>query len=260
MSEESLSDHRFICFSVEKCRETRGSLCPPQLPRWALKKLDPAKLDTMTAFAQWGSFTPSASSSADDQIDELVDQVTNICDVVMPRVHEGLVRRSVYWWNNDISEARAQTNAARRRYTRARKRTDATLIENLRLEYTEARARYKRLIVLAQREAWSALLAQIDGDPWGRLYKVVLKKLRPGGVDPLATLPRPQVQEIVTTLFPPCIFSPLAHVATRPIPLQISWLRDDDPFDITPSELARVIPRVGSKAMAPGPDGIPGRI
>jgi len=69
-----------------------------------LRKLDP---DALARAIEDGDPLTSTVTSADDAADQLNDFLVKICDVSMPRVREGQRnRRSVHWWNNEISELR----------------------------------------------------------------------------------------------------------------------------------------------------------
>jgi len=61
---------------------------------------------------------------------------------------------------------------------RRRNRSEAC-IEQARGEYREVRHSLGAAIGRSKTRAWEELLASLNEDPWGRPYRMVLKKLRP---------------------------------------------------------------------------------
>ena len=66
----------------------------------------------------------------------------------------------------------------------------------------EARRSLRGAIYCSKRRLWSELLSDLDRDPWGLPYRVVLRKLRSGGASIVEVLPSEVVGDIVGTLFP----------------------------------------------------------
>ncbi|RLU15154.1 hypothetical protein DMN91_012148 [Ooceraea biroi] len=245
-----------ISFRVQHRHEARSRRAfTVQEPRWVLKKLDPEKMATVLEFASWATSVPAATLPLEERAVDLVQRVVDLCDVVMPRVRPGNDRPSVFWW----TDARKAANAARRRYTRARRKPDADRVAMLREAYTQARRDYRAQISKAQQQAWAALLEQVNQDPWGRPYRTVLKRLSPRGTNPLDVLPVSDVSVIIAHLFPPApTVAPFVMDAVAPaVTAPDLW---DLPHEVTELEVTRVLRKLGTQATAPGPDGTPGLI
>lgn len=159
-------------------------------------------------------------------------------------------RHPVSWWNTDIVEQRKACLKARRLYTRKRKKAGepGSIIEreNFRLQRKELTEK----ILEAKDRNWSELCAQVDGDPWGIPYRIVMKKL--ARRKPLPGLEIPgRLELIVDTLFP--------H---RPVTERTINTVCSDEFQktrFTEADLkaaARNLPN----GKAPGPDGIPNEV
>jgi hypothetical protein len=151
----------------------------------------------------------------------------------------------VHWWNQDLAELRKNCNHARRRYQRSRVRNPAAT-EQLAEEYRERKRLFVLAIAEAKNKAWSDLIQSVEGDPWGRPYRVVTKKLvyEP---PPLEVLPYHQVMNIVQVLFP-------SHRLDHDADTDEEQLWQDD-WGFTSEELERAVSS-GKDGKAPGPDGI----
>ncbi|KAJ0172319.1 hypothetical protein K1T71_012292 [Dendrolimus kikuchii] len=86
---ETLSDHRYIRFSVSARNPDPPSREPPvgDCPRWALKKLDREVFKEALIVATWAS-GPDANPpdvNVEQEADNLRSLVTGVCDAAMPR-------------------------------------------------------------------------------------------------------------------------------------------------------------------------------
>lgn len=98
----------------------------------------------------------------------------------MPGLDTRHNKRPVYWWNDDIVRSRKKANAVRRRYTRGKRRCRGQCAETIQLreQLATARAELRNKIRKAKNKAWDELVATLDADPWERLYKIIIKKIR----------------------------------------------------------------------------------
>jgi hypothetical protein len=89
--------------------------------------------------------------------------------------------------------------AARRRYQRAARITDADLATVHQAEYRKLRNQLRMAIWKAQEAVWTALCREVDNDLWCFPYRVVTKKLSriPPGIEA-----RGKDEEIANYLFP----------------------------------------------------------
>lgn len=119
----------------------------------------------------------------------------------MPHAGGGTKRRPVYWWSADIAEQRKSCLKVRRAYTRKRKRADEAGSASERDHFKQQRKILAAKIAESKDKHWSDLCAQVDGDPWGKPYSIVMKKLVRRKPIPGLEIPG-RLDAIVGTLFP----------------------------------------------------------
>ncbi|KAG5324468.1 PO11 protein, partial [Pseudoatta argentina] len=204
----------------------------------------PDLMEAAAAFSAWSGIPEDAVLGAERMNRILRD----ISDVTMPR--RGLSRRpTTYWWNQEIADLRRSCNACRRRLMRARakRNTSRESLRELWDALREARRSLRRAIVRSKIKLWTELVDDLDRDPWGMPYRVVLKKLRTGGASIVLVLPPEIVEDIVGTLFP-------TDCSPRGTDVSFVW-RDD--FAVTVEEVLEAGLNIES-GKAPGPDGVAG--
>ena len=107
-----------------------------------------------------------------------------------------------------------------------------------------ARTKLTKAIKRSKRQCWTTLIEEVDNDPWGRPYKVVMTKLK-GQPQQQPTCPD-QLGRIVTTLFP----------TQEPFIYQVGQEEDEIIPLVTRQELLQASTKVGN-TKAPGMDNIP---
>lgn len=260
---ETLSDHRYIRFDVSaQTASGRHPRAPiNDGPRWALKRLDRELLEEAAIVQSW--IWESATDGPVDVEAEALrfrGAMTQICDASMPRVRQQSARRNVYWWSDHLARLRVECVAARRQYTRYRRRRRRDPVEEA-ARYGVYRAAQETLWLAigdSKSRAREELLGSLDRDPWGRPYRWVRGKLRPWA-PPLVQSMQPQLLEaVVSTLFP----ERAGHVP----PAMVSPSATDSPEEegtdvpeVTQAETGAAVSRLRAKNKAPGPDGVPGR-
>ena len=204
---ENYSDHRYIRFDVSTLTSDPPVRQAPSGPRWALKQLDRELLLEAALVQAWGSH-PNRPADIEDEAAWFQEAMSIICDVAMPRIRSGCIRRrQLYWWSPELDSLRRACVAARRRYSRHRRRRTrppgaAEIEAGLYRGYKEARRTLRAEMAKAKDAAFKESLAKLDLDPWGRAYLAVRGKLRPWA-PPLTQSLRPQlVEEVVSALFP----------------------------------------------------------
>ncbi|CAH2092422.1 unnamed protein product [Euphydryas editha] len=179
--------------------------------------------------------------NANEQAQLLMKRLTEACDATMPRKCTVNQPPAMYWWNEEICNLRKKCHRTRRASQRGRKGPN---YEKLVAEYKSARQKLKKAIKSSKRQCWKELLNEVENDPWGRPYKVVMTHLKN---QPMLLLTCPiLLNKIVTALFPSQLEMrhPTEQYEEEEIPL------------ITEEELLEACDRVGN-AKAPGLDGIP---
>jgi hypothetical protein len=93
------------------------------------------------------------------------------------------------------------------------------------------------------------LVKSVDDEPWGKPYKVVMKKLR----GPSATAPMEprQIRTIAAVLFP------AGDEAGMPTDVDVEPVAVPE---LSRAEVTAAVGRFRSRDKAPGPDGIPSRV
>ncbi|XP_026746894.1 uncharacterized protein LOC113508120 [Trichoplusia ni] len=258
---ETLSDHRYIRFDVSAQTASGRHPTTPinDGPRWALKRIDRELLEEAALVQSW-----IWESATDGPVDvEAValwfrGAMTQICDASMPRVSQQSARRRVYWWTDEIARLRVECVAARRRYTRYRRRRRRDPVEEGAL-YEVYRASKETLWLAigdSKSRAREELLGSLDRDPWGRPYRWVRGKLRPWA-PPVVQGMQPQLLEaVVSALFP----ERTGHVPPAMASPSATDSPDEESTDVpevTQEETRAAVSRLRAKNTAPGPDGVP---
>lgn len=241
----SLSDHRYIFFVIQHGSGHRvGSNGLNRYLRWSLKDF---KKDLFCAILEFKCSSFDHDCSAAECAKWIADCMKEASDLAAKRVSSGPARRSMYWCE-EVAEARRRCIAANRKRRRIRRRVITPLEHSFELEYRVAKRRLCSEIRKAKNRAWRELIRNINKDPWGLLYKVVMNRLRhasPGFTEDYDTL-----SGVLDSLFPVgAIHDPIELWLSIEVPLQ------DCVVDASEVQLAiRSSRRSGSPA--PGPDGI----
>ena len=229
------SDHRLISWSVLSTKAKKG----PPFKRATFRGWNANKFD-VELFQEAFNSEPIAANSAQEEVEEVMRRVAFACDATMQRKRPHNDHQPMYWWNNDIAKSRQESIRARRKATRARTKSN---YRDLQESYKAARLELVKSIKSSKANCWKELVGEVESDPWGRPYKVVMKRVK---LQPLSSPTCPALLEkIVTNLFP------------QQPELQIGDLNTEEPIPpITLEELKITCSRLGNKK-APGPDGIP---
>lgn len=108
----------------------------------------------------------------------LVEHITKTCNKCLQPKSSNLLRKPVYWWNQEISEKRAECHIIRRKLTRARPKRNPELIRTYAEKLKTVRKEIKILIFRAKERAWEELRRELDADIWGKGYKIITKKFQ----------------------------------------------------------------------------------
>ena len=243
LEEYTGSDHQYIVFSV--AHEARRPPAPNNTPgarKWIASKLNVPALLTAT-----GRSAPSPDTfDARTAVANTMHCIRRACNAAMPKCGSGRKRKqAVYWWNEDIAQLRRECLRCRRRLTRTRRRDPAIADAD---DYRQARKRLKAAIASAKKEKWEQLRADVNKDPWGLGYKLVMKKL--GTKTPAKNMDENTMRNIVETLFP-------THPTRPQSPDEPQAQTLPPPF--TEEELQAAAQSLKNRK-APGPDQIPAEV
>lgn len=252
---ETLSDHNYIQFKIGNridCGQTHGTQCYPRWPR------DGWTWDLFQAVTEWefDQMTPTIDKTdVNTQASQVKRIMQTACDAAVKRVRQGPRGKPVYWWNSTIAEARRLTIRERRKWMRARTRQiNPDLLLNIRQNYVTARRNLRREINKAKSKAWSELLENMDSDPWGLPYKIVLEKLRPAGPALTETISKEVLDRTLSNLFP---MDPM-EMDRRRQNIEVELIPEEEivTCKVDVEETARAIRSKAGKNTAPGSDGI----
>lgn len=231
------SDHQYISFRVEGETDLVPTRRGSGTRRWNVAKLDPG-----TFLADFdGSVRARTGNDANSLVGALMQRIIRACNASMPRVGQHPRKKPVYWWTPEIAELRRACLHNRRRYTRARRRGDASLEAE---EFRRSRAALKRAIVASKKAKWEELRNGLNDNPWGLGYRIVTRKL--GANSTIPQMEAGVVDAIVRGLFP-------TH---PPLGDEREPRTGETPPLFTEGEL-RLAARSLKGNKAPGPDGVP---
>ncbi|XP_034195307.2 uncharacterized protein LOC117611466 [Osmia lignaria lignaria] len=142
-------------------------------------------------------------------------------------------RKPAYWWTESIAEMRRLVNKSRRKYTRARAKGNELDIATKHEDYKKARKDMDREVKKAKKVNWRELLNEVDGDIWGRPYKIVMKRLK-GKTNKPDVMSPGEVETVVKNLF--MLKPPVARPPERSIDINVvneeeigdTYLSEDD--------------------------------
>lgn len=255
LEDATLVDHQYLEFCMEK--GPRGHMENPNREPvngggWVLRRLDKLRFkETLETLKRRGDLQTLAEIGDPEPIvSYAVNSIIAACDVAMPRRKKHpQTRKSVYWWNPEISELRRKCMEARRAAQRRRRRDDGGRVyEVLQSHFKAVRKQLKIAIRGSKRQSWVELCRSIDEDPRGLPYRLVTKKLVRRQPIPGLSCPE-RMRGIVRTLFPVQICRPAD-------PRQNEELRIE-PLTIEELQEAKARLKCGK---APGPDNIPNEV
>lgn len=188
------SDHCAITWHIPCCKEKRRSQQAGKPRGWKTETFD---RDTFRIALEGDEYRKPQSTKAEEIVENIMKRVTEACNATMARCGNAINKRDpVYWWNEEIKEIRVQCLKARRLAQRAIRKES---YPDLHMKYKELRSKLNRAIKKSKRATWVELLEDVDNDPWGRPYIIVMKKLKGSTQQPRNT---EQLRHIVRTLFP----------------------------------------------------------
>ncbi|XP_022175282.1 uncharacterized protein LOC111037193 [Myzus persicae] len=266
----SLSDHRYIEFSFY-ANETDSVLdTPPPEPvaiqhvGWSVKKLN------WDALSEFIASNPLVLPELSDPVmrataaaDGINEYLTKACSISMPRRRPGPYNKSpVYWWSEDIAALRRSVFHHRLSYQACLRRYGPDGSHDARIADTMARRSLCLAIRKAKEKSWMDMCSQVDNDPWGMPYRLVMRKL---GNKASSLAIKGKELEVAAHLFPD---APVTNWDSEPTPAVYNIFDAFDPDtddlvftlplpEFTTEELFTAIKRL-SPGKAGGPSGIDG--
>ncbi|KAE9526697.1 hypothetical protein AGLY_013345, partial [Aphis glycines] len=256
------SDHNYIRFDLDSGTGIRRqNLCSSARGWDVTKGIDPELLEVGLLIAEWLSPVEDLNRRDAAHIADFFDcHVRTACDIVLRRKSApNMARKPVHWWNPELSVLRSNCVSARRCKTRLAARhkrlqqrlgvTNPTVVQAvLDVDAADAQLRMckkalKTAVARSKKACWDELVQSVESDPFGKPYKLVMRKL--SGPPATDRMELDTLRSTIETLFP--AGHPNIHGAVLPL----------EPFEaFTAEEVADVVTLFGSRRTAPGPDGI----
>lgn len=246
---ETLSDHRYVFFTLDTGR-CRLKPSKNKQRRWNLKKFNK---DLFLATLAWHEADLESGNFSDlNQSLAWLDRViVEACDSAAPRIGPAKPRRQCYWWNDDIATLRHNCMRTRQNWSRAKsKGRTQELIDELGGIYKAERNKLRKEINKSKSKAWQELIGDINKDPWGLPYKIVMEKIRSAAPALTELLEPDTLGKVLDSLFP------IERENNYNPNNDWGILEWDDEWLIQPAEIIRVQKRTVPSSKAPGPDGI----
>lgn len=235
------SDHQYITYHVGPENISNPSIKMKGTRKWNVLKLSAEKL-----LAEIDRNPPkyNASSTVRVIVESTLSSITRACKAAMPAIKRAHPKRATYWWTEEIHDLRQLCLQKRRKYTRARRRDLATKEH---AEYKTAKNELKLAILNSKKKKWEELRCDINNNPWGLGYKIVMKKL--GAKAQFPQLSESTMETIVDTLFP-------THELRADQPVEATV---DPALLFTQDEMKSAASTLKNNK-APGPDGTPSEV
>ncbi|XP_070142338.1 uncharacterized protein [Drosophila kikkawai] len=182
------SDHCYIMFDIA---ENEVTTVAPTRKGWNANRLDKEML-IREIYARLNR------QRGGNIISNNMTTIRQACKAAIPKM--GNPRRQgqeAYWWTQEIKALRETCIKNRRRLTRARRKSIFTQEES---QFKKSKKDLNIAIRKTKTEKWKRLCNDVNSDPWGLGYKIVMKKLRKR--NPTPDLEEEQMDQIVKALFP----------------------------------------------------------
>jgi len=168
--------------------------------RWAFTKLSEEELEAALMVA-WGLPEGEGGRDIHTEVEWLQGIMHRVCDAAMPRAMSR-PRRAVSWWTDKITKLRRSSVQARRTLSRLPFNVEPEEREEALAALRAARCALTLAIRKSRAKCWDDLLKSLNMDPWGRPYKIVMKRHRAWTPPVTQSLESHVLRQVVDTLFP----------------------------------------------------------
>lgn len=248
---ETMSDHALIEIEIKQHVDAEITDCRRKkqatFPRWSTKSMNWDLLTAAMITKDWLCPQPVLCDS-EEAAARLVQLLEEACDVAAPRVRTLPEKRQTYWWNKELAEGRKVCITLRRLMVKFRRQKNTIEAERSRVELRQAQRKLRAMIAAAKDKAWKELLASLQQDPWGRPYRLVLKRLKGAAVAVTESLEHRELKDIINGLFP-------QHDNAEGDWMDVPWAECRCEL-VTLDELKTVVKEIRNRNSAPGPDGV----
>lgn len=268
VEQETLSDHRYIVTKITEIKTKRkikngnnhssNQYSKPDIPTFVEKqvkwKWNKANLDLFSALLIGYEWTTLEDEDPDAAARNIKRVISNICKQAIPKEanRNNRIKRKTYWWNEKLGIIHAECNRLRRIYMRA-KRNNADIYEQHFENWKIKQKEYRSEIKTAKKTSWKEVLEALDEDPWGKGYKIVLKKINSSLGNLTQRLDNTELNKILNGLFP-ITETTQSTQQNKNNSKKLPLIRQGPRLRMQELEIA--IKKIAKKNPAPGPDGI----
>lgn len=192
--EESCSDHKLIQFEISKQKKDEATFNHHAV-KYNTKKgsFESFECNLKKNFSKSFNCTKVVQEAIDEELagiasnepdfdsflEKFYEAVKWACEDSFPLMDSNrnkVLKKSVPWWNDNLTILRKKVNALRRRY---QKTTDSNLREERRSIYFEQKKEYEGLIRKSKFDSWKECCnAANEVNPWNVVYKAAARKTR----------------------------------------------------------------------------------
>lgn len=166
------SDHRALLYHTLSVNQSQRDRLENKAQRsgWKAKDLDNTMLEYILDDIH------VSQGTAEQMANSVMTSLTRACDASMPRKGNSIWKKTkVYWWNDYIARLRAECHKLRRRYQRSRGSAE---FEQRQADFRGKRKELRKAIGKSKSDAFRTLLDEVQINPWGDAYKIVLNKTK----------------------------------------------------------------------------------
>jgi len=165
--EETVSDHRLISVKLRERLGEIGLRNEQRVGSYCLRKVNWRNFDQ--ALQRNVQNIEVENLTAQEQADWVTEMTCRLMEEQFPKAKKGT--RKVYWWSTELDEMRVAMRRRHRIWHRTGRDED-------RQRFVRARNDYIWEIRKQKRISWEKLIAEEEGDPWGKVYKIVTEKTK----------------------------------------------------------------------------------
>lgn len=240
---ESLSDHLYIGFKIKTDQHLPENRIGNK--KWNINKINIDLFHAVLTQRTW-NLDNRDTLGIDNKIELIEEIMSNALDIAAKR-SKTYHKTAKYWWNENLSALRAKCIYHKRILARTTRKEGLTNKRYQAYEkYKIIRTELRKAIKKAKSTSWFNIVDQLEQDPWGLAYKVVMNKLIRASPTPSETITPSNLAGVLEDLFPyrPNITNPITGIDGNQIE------------EITVTQVRQAIRGKRAKHTAPGPDGI----
>lgn len=198
---ETASDHKYILTEL-KLMSAKDTDSNSNFSRWRVNTHGLNKLKSALDKQLAEEGINQGNYLTEEQEKRFLNIITRVCEESLDKIEAGKERKtkSNSWWNQEIKEERSKVQKLRRKIQKARKKNLEEERQFLTFLYKKEKKRLQSLIRKEKDKVWNEMCEEIEKDPWGKPYKLVIRRAKKGS--PPATLSPTFAEEVMQGLFP----------------------------------------------------------